>query len=217
MSIYNPGIPTGTVNLDVDYQNIQNNFSQLDTSFNVDHVTFSNTSLQNGYHKSIHFNPISTTATNGPNNIPPVVPVTTAGFGQLFNVETNDGPGAADTNLYFKTGLGNLIALTRSLLPSAGANGYTFIPGGFILQWGIYTAPALNWPTTEQTLTFLTQVPANVNFTAANYIVLTTFTGASGSSGSIGITSKSNTNFKWRFGGSSNSSFTGFQWIAIGI
>lgn len=217
MSIYQPGIPTGTVNLDVDYQNIQNNFQQLDTSFNVDHVTFSNQSAQNGYHKSVHLNPISTTATNPPNNFPAVVPTTTAGIGQLFSVETNEGPGAADTNLYFKTGLGNLVALTRSMIPTANTNGYTYLPGGFILQWGIYTAPVGNWPTTTQNLTFLSQVPANVNFTAANYIILTTFTGASGSSGSIGIVSKSNSGFQWNFGGSSNASFTGFQWVAIGI
>lgn len=139
MSIYQPGIPTGTVNLDVDYQNVQNNFRQLDTSFGVDHVTFSNQTAQNGYHTSIHFNPFSTTVTNPPNNQPPVVPAAVAGYGQLFSSQINDGINT-DTALYFLTGGNRLMQLTRNFAPVALQNGYTFLPGGLILQWARFIA-----------------------------------------------------------------------------
>lgn len=138
MSTYQPGIPTGLVNLDVDYQNIQNNFQQLDTSFGKDHVTFSSQTAQNGYHTSIHLNPISTTVTNPPNNQPVVTPVATAGYGQLFSASIDDGINT-DTALYFLTGGNRLIQLTRNFAPVASASGYTFLPGGLVMQWGLAT------------------------------------------------------------------------------
>lgn len=139
MSTYQPGIPTGTVNLDVDYQNIQNNFQQLDTTFGVDHVTYSNQTAQNGYHTSIHFNPVSTTSTNPPNNQPPVIPSAVAGYGQLFSAQVNDGVNN-DESLYFLTGGGRLQQLTRNFAPVKANNGYTFLPGGLIMQWGVSTS-----------------------------------------------------------------------------
>lgn len=130
--VYQPGIPTGTVYLDQDYLNIQGNFQQLDTSFGIDHLPFSNTSGQNGYHTSIHFNPQST----GVPNYPPTVPATTPGYGQVFAVTDTDGI-SADTQLYWLSGAGNLAALTRNFQPKQANNGYTFLPGGLILQWGV--------------------------------------------------------------------------------
>ena len=54
MSIYLNNIPTGIVNLDVDYKNIQNNFSQLDTSFGINHFPFSENTIKNGKHTYIN-------------------------------------------------------------------------------------------------------------------------------------------------------------------
>lgn len=141
---YQPGIPTGTVNLDVDYQNLQNNFQELDTQFGVDHVPFSNTGgiPPNGYHTNVHLNPFSTTVTNPPNNyvpsvsIPQGIPSATTGYGQLFSSQVNDGY-AADESLYWLSGGGRLFTLTRNISPMAANNGYTCIPGGFIMIWGI--------------------------------------------------------------------------------
>jgi hypothetical protein len=136
------------VNLDVDYQNIQDNFSQLDICFNVDHVPFSNTTAQTGYHKSIHFNPESTTAipAYAPNNYvtatqyPQGVPPTVAGIGQLFSAEVNDAI-SVDTGLYWKTGNGLQVAMTRNFTPTIAATGFTFLPGGLIMQWGSISSP----------------------------------------------------------------------------
>jgi hypothetical protein len=133
---YQPGIPTGRVNLNVDYQNIQGNFSRADTSFGTDHVAFSVNTPENGYHTAIHFNPISTIATNGPNNYPPDGYTVVPGIGQLFGAQINDGNGI-DTALFSLTGNGILTQLTSNFAPNPVANnGTTFLPGGLILKWG---------------------------------------------------------------------------------
>lgn len=138
MSSYNPAVPTGTVNLDQDYANIQANFGQANTSFGIDHVAFDVNTSDNpaGYHKSAHFVPVSTTATNPPNNQPVITPLATTGFGQLFSSQINDGINI-DEALYFLTGGNRLTQLTRNFQPSISTNGYTFLPGGLILQYGI--------------------------------------------------------------------------------
>lgn len=213
MSSYQPGIPTGFVDLDTDYANIQGNFQQLDTTFGIDHTTFSNQTAQNGYHTNIHLIPNSSTATNPPNNQPVVAPANTPGYGQVFSAQINDGV-ATDEALYFLTGGNILQQLTRNFLPKSNFNGYTFIPGGLMVQWGQVTGLGGAWPTSPQTLNFVTN---NINFPAACYVVLTTFIGpTSSSSGDISINAANPSNFIWQFSGNSSSSFDGFYWVAIG-
>lgn len=126
MSIYNPGIPTGTVNLDQDYKNIQNNFSQANTSFGVDHVPFA-VSENNGFHTNIHQVPLS------------APPTPRAGINQLFT-QVVDG----DTQLFSLSAGGGLSQLTGN----KNANrGWQFI-GGVLLQWGLTTFT----PTTTNSL-----------------------------------------------------------------
>ena len=130
---YDPNVPTGVVPLNIDYQNLQNNFQALDTVFAVDHVTYSNATPQRGYHTSIHMNPVSSGG-------PVVPPAATPNYGQIFSESVNDNF-STDTTLYFLTGGNKLIQLTRNVQPSAAINGYTFFPGGIIFQWGRVTNP----------------------------------------------------------------------------
>ena len=51
--MYLPGIPTGTVQLDQDYLNLQHNFTQLDTTYGVDHYKFSDGTPNNGFHDKV--------------------------------------------------------------------------------------------------------------------------------------------------------------------
>ncbi len=158
--VYDPGVPTGFVDLDVDYQAIQDNFSGANTSFGIDHVPFDNTTAQNGYHTDIHFNPFSTVALSPtPNNydfptqypvqgtIPPGAPPTVAAIGQLFSAQVNDSINA-DTGLYWLSGNGNKVAMTRNFVPSHATNGRTFLPGGLIMQWGTQLTTTSNLGTT---------------------------------------------------------------------
>lgn len=221
MSTYQPGIPTGTVNLDIDYDNIQKNFQQLDTSFGVDHVTFSNQTAQNGYHESIHLNPFSTTVTNPPDNYvkatasPAGLPTATPGFGQLFSCQVNDGLDT-DESLYWQTGGDKLIPITRNLSPVAANNGYTCIPGGFIMEWGQKTVTRS--PPATSPNTGATSVTFPIPFTNACFNVNAVTRYGSGSppnsASSVSIGNITLTGFDYTVSGSQN--FEGFYWTAIG-
>lgn len=220
MSTYQANIPTGTVNLDVDYINIRNNFTQLDTTFGVDHVTFSNQSAQNGYHTSIHFNPVSTVATNPPNNYvpstatPAAVPATSGGFGQLFSAQVNDGVNA-DEALYWLTGGGRVIPLTRNFAANSAARGYTMLPGGLIYQWGRVNLSS----SSSQSGTVNFTSGGGIAFPNACFFVNVSLIAPSGGTGSSNNTmsvrdSVSTTSFVYQYQGSGT--YNGFYWTAVG-
>jgi hypothetical protein len=223
MTTYNPALPTGLVNLDSDYQNVQSNFQQLDTSFAVDHTAFSQ-AAQNGYHHVIHSVPFSTTASNPPNNQPVSVPAAIPGFGQVFTAQINDGLNL-DEALYFLSGGNRLTQLTRNLQPIISANGYTCLPGGLILQWGLVNGShsgAFNAGDTG-TVTFAT---ANISFPVTCYTIWTniaytnTKPSTSGNAASVAVDSASfasGLSFNWYFdlAGSTNR-YTKFYWVALG-
>jgi len=207
MSLYQPGVPTGTVNLDVDYQNLQKNFQQMDTTFNVGHTLVSDKTAQNGFHRNIQMIPNSTLITNPPNNQPPTQPATVAGFGQLWSAQINDLINQ-DEALYFLTGGGRNIQLTRNFTPSATGNGFTFLPGGLILQWGTLSAVG-------QTLTPVTFVGLGVmSFPTSCFIVLSNQNTSGTSANTLNISSLTNLGFTYF----STSSITrNYFWMALGI
>jgi hypothetical protein len=199
MTSYQPGIPTGSVDLDEDYQNLQNNFQSLDTYFGIDHTQYSvnNLTTPSGYHKSVHM-------------IPQSSPSVTAGFGQLYSQTIDDGVNN-DQTLFWLTGGNRTIQLTRNFQPVAATNGYTMLPGGLIMQWGIVSIPS-------GTVTFSTN---NIAFPSACFSVqLTLISKASSTSSSnnslfIDTATSSRTQFKWRYNGGSGD-FQSFYWVAIG-
>jgi len=138
---YQPGIPTGTVPLNEDYLNLQNNFTQINTQFEVDHVPLTSTSgtPPNGYHKALHLVPVSTVASNAPKNQPINGYTSTGGYGQVLSAQINDDI-ATDEALYFLSGGGLLTQMTRNFQPTIGTEGATMLPGGLILNWGVATS-----------------------------------------------------------------------------
>lgn len=197
---YQPGIPTGNLNLNEDYKNIQDNFSQLDTSFGVDHVKFSITP-RNGYHKALHI-------------IPQAAPATVAGIGELYCTTVNDGI-ANDQTFYFKTGGGLALQMTRNVLPKALANGYTFLPGGLLLQWG--TILATSGGATDL-LTFSTnniKFPSNCFSIYANPFYTGVAPDKNDGHATIGFKNLTDTSCTWYFITNSNK-WAGFYWTAIG-
>lgn len=143
MTTYQPNIPTGLVNLDVDYRNIQQNFSQLDTSFGINHFTYSNATANNGKHTFVQM--VKST----------VIPAgLSANEGTLYTKTPS-----SVTNLYYSpdnsskeyqmtaTDTANFNVFgTNTVYPSSPANpnqkgGWTFLPGGLILQYGTLSSP----------------------------------------------------------------------------
>jgi hypothetical protein len=137
---YNPLVPTGFIPLNQDYANVQANFNQINSQWLVDHVPLTTTSgtPPNGYHLYMHMVPFSTITSNPTTNYPPVAPTTTPGYGILWSPQSNDAI-APDEMLYFLTGGGRNMQLTRNFVPTAAALGATFLPGGIIFNWGFKT------------------------------------------------------------------------------
>jgi hypothetical protein len=217
---YQPGIPTGSIPLNQDYLNIQQNFTQINDQWEEDHVPLTSTSgiPPNGYHTAIHLVPVSTPTSNPPNNQPINGYTATPGYGQIFDATINDGINT-DTALYFLTGNGGLQQLTRNFVPRASANGFTFLPGGLILQWGIVTTAFSSSASKTGTVTFSTE---NMAFPNACFSVLFTMIGNSSSGQTIQLDSETipnptKTGFVWRFTQAPNgTSYTGFYWTAVG-
>ena len=166
----------------------------LDTTFSVNHVGYNDSGA--GKHKFMQM-PEQASA-----------PSTAANEGALYTKD--DG---STTALYFRQeSSGSEIKLTGST-PSAAANGYTFLPGGLLLQWGV-----VNSPGTSGTVTFAT---ANIAFPANLYNVQLTVarTGSFGSSPSAGIavvnsgSAFNNTTFSYLCSTSGNARL---YWSAIG-
>lgn len=211
MSTYQPNIPTGLVELDQDYLNLQRNFSQINTTYGVDHVALTNNSGVppvgiNGMHTVVH---LTTQA---------VDPLVNTSSGQFYN-KVSTIPPTYDQLFYLTNAIG---ALPAQLSGSrATTNGYGWF-AGMLLQWGFV---GVTTTTTSRTL-FVT---ANVNFPTTCLFATATPTYNSNS----GIPSGSSTNiyidnnsvagpnqlndlgFSWRFV-TNSSNVTGFFWVAIG-
>ncbi len=218
MSAYQPGIPTGTVPLNEDYINLQNNFQQLDTSFGVDHVKFS-VAANFGYHTDVHLIPVSTIATNpvdgnypiSHGTTPPSEPDATPGFGQVFCAQSSDGLDT-DEILYYLSGGDKLVQLTRNFVPLIASNGYTFVSGGLMIQWGFVSVPV----SATAIVNFAT---ANKNFPANCFAVFTTITDNSASPsvpGTVSVSLVTPTSFKYTANYSTSTKYNGFYWLAIG-
>ena len=208
MSIYNPAIPTGIVNLDDDYKNIQNNFSQLDTSFGINHFPFSENTVKNGKHTYI--NMVDNVA------IPSGVNVLVANEGTLYTKTT-----AAITDMFYtpdaslneyqmtRTDAANFatFATDTNYAPVVATRigGWTFLPGGLILQYGNMTETAANTAGG-------TEVIFPIPFTSFLGSVTATRR-QNNSSTSYGIISQSLTKFNFTSNGGSNQPFF---WVAIG-
>ncbi len=213
MPTYQPNIPTGTVDLDQDYLNLQANFQQLDIAYGYDHVAFSNTSGlpptvngQSGLHKVIHMLANSTLATNPANNYPPTAVTPVSLTGELFTTQSNDGLDT-DTILWYQSASGKLSQLTRNITPSLGNNGYTYLPGGILLQWGRFNPASA----TTVVVTFTQPFVNNIFNIQLTYRVDDSSTIRSGV---LDSPSPNKNGFTWI--GNSTSSLKFIYWMAIG-
>jgi len=78
MAVYQPGIPTGQVELDQDYVNIQGNFTQLNVVYGTDHYPFDNATPNQGFHNLVT---TPSVVNNPPDGLPPA---TAAGILKLY-------------------------------------------------------------------------------------------------------------------------------------
>ncbi len=144
-----------------------------------------------GYHNVIHSVP------QGSN------PAPVAGYGQLFCKTVNSFTN--DQALFWETGAGLIQQLTVNLTPSAVTNGYTFLAGGIILQWGTATK------TSGQAVTF------NITFPTACLCVLATVQSNTTNRRFIYTSGYTTSQFiSTIIDASGNTSSATFTWAAIG-
>lgn len=198
---YNPNIPNATDLLSNSQGQIKANFGKADTSFGTDHYAFSDATVNNGMHKwSEYVNQLSAP----PNN---------ASISSFYGSGT---PGFA--NIYWKQEFGGAdptknqgasVQMT-GLAPLSAANGYTFLPGGLLLQWGTMAILANPNP---QTITYA------VPFTGSPYSInISKITADISSTGQeIRIITGSVTNINFQVRQSSSSSANSIYWMAIGV
>lgn len=186
MSSYQPSIPTGLVNLDVDYANIQANFSQADTTFGIDHYKFSDQTAQNGIHKQIRM----------PNQSPALgsfAPGNGMMFASLLN--GNSWP-------VWQNALGNTIMMSSATVNLA--SGYCSLPGGMLMQWGNFD------PNSSINVTF------PVAFAVIPFTVQLTGSASNNSTFRAAISTGSLTTAGFTFQGTVDSHWTPIYWLAIG-
>lgn len=202
---YQPGIPTGLIPLNQDYVNLQNNFGQINTQYNVDHVPLTSTSgtPPNGYHTIIH----EATQTSV-NTVPGISQLFSGIAGTLMvnSVLTPAIPANGDTQFYVLSGQGGLSQITGS---NHAANGY-FYAGGILIQYGSITATNNSF----QTLTFNPPFPNNC-FAVFTQIYGTGLVASGNGNIDIRKSTISKTSFEWAMV-TSSAQYTGFYWIAIG-
>lgn len=218
MPTYNPLVPSGTIPLNQDYQNLQDNFNQANVVMGVDHLPFDNATAQTGYHTAIHLVPVSTIVTNPPKNQPIIGYTATPGYGQVISAQIDDGINT-DEALFYLTGGNRLIQLTRNFVPVANTNGYTMLPGGLILLWGFLNGSHAGFFAGGDTGT-ITFASSNIAFPNSCFSVWLqggyvnpTPTGVINFS--VRTASISKTKFDWAFVGSSGA-YNTMIWVALG-
>jgi hypothetical protein len=148
---YTDNIPFPTNSPSADQPNMLINTNSIDSLLAVDHVSFN---LANGgYHNDIHFN----TQLTDPAAVPTIGQLYTKSI--TFNAIT-------DAALFYENGAGVVTQLTSPSGSSALANGYTFLPGGILMQWG---SSALNAGVAPVTVTTTINFP--VAFPTAVFMV----------------------------------------------
>ncbi len=192
-------IPTYVLGYPPDGSSLGNTKAQiranLDGTFQTLSVDHQNQNQPNpGYHNVIHM-------------MPNAAPAPIANIGQLLQNVGNDGF-ATDTTFFFETGLGLLLQLTRNVQPAVIQNGYTFLPGGLVLQWGFVASTAASG-TTNFNVAFPNNI-FNVSLTAVSSAV------TAHANGMYISGAPTTASFGWSQADRASNQ-TGFFWTAIGF
>lgn len=122
---FQPSIPLATDLISVSQNDIKNNFTAIGTSFDVNHVDFNVSGA--GKHKFVEL-PNQSGDPAGAATEMTIFSKLSSGASQLFYKRD------ASATAYQLTGLD----------PTGTTNGRTFLPGGFILVWGVNMSVANN-------------------------------------------------------------------------
>ena len=207
---FNANIPVATNSPSQDVNNMTANTNSENQIWGTrDHIGFG--VANSGLHSQVQIQ--NAGGTNGTipvglsgNGFETLYSSVTAGFGELWFVR-----GATATGIQL-TGPGTPAWSVVAGPPQIG-QGYTFLPGGMILQWGFYVKSTALGNTTN--VVFSQNFPNNIFFVIAQPYVnnpanlLSTFYGTDGGTAGLG------SNFNFQLASNPNGLLK-FQWIAMG-
>ncbi len=124
---FTPNIPSVGQKLGASRQQVLNNFASLRSTIAVDHIDVN--SANAGKHTVVHLQ----------NNVSD--PTALNNFGEIYSKGINSI--ATDIALFYRPGNTGIapIQMTMNVAPLAATNGYSFLPGGILIQWGTKTSP----------------------------------------------------------------------------
>lgn len=189
---YYNDIPDAPNNPSNDQTKMRNNTNSVDFIIDVDHYSFESSSNTDGLHKQVSM-PVLGAIPAGRIASEGTLYAKTSGQSQLFY--TND----ASTNEYQMTRVIDASFSTFANQTGTGSSGWTFLPGGMLMQWGQVLA-----------LNPASPVGFPITFSTACFSVVI---GPVGSGSTITLGAISTSNFAYTAAGSLSKSF---NWIAIG-
>lgn len=151
MPTYNPNIPQGSDKLTKSQVDLLGNFGAADTSFGIDHVTFSDTTADNGKHQQCTF----TSLAAKPTVVSPEVAV--------YN---------KSGVLYFEDQNANELVMLKDIVFTGAQTGQCPLFGGLGMKWGLKVVGGSSTTAVTYAGSGLTA------FTTATYAVLFTYNDA---------------------------------------
>lgn len=205
---YNINIPFATNSPSTDQPKMEENTNSINTLIQQDHFGFNGEFNANpnsgGWHTLLHMVDQVTDPASSITNV-----------GQLYarNVTFN---GKTDVALFYRTGtvIGSANSITQITAPknTVGAtNGYTFLPGGIILQWGVEAVPT-GQHVFGGTSFFL-------NYTNVFAVILSpqVSSNAVTKQATVSLNGTSTSSFTWNYVRADTSGdYPAFNWLAIG-
>jgi len=203
---YNNGIPAANNNPSVDQPNMQTNTDSIDSIINVDHYSFETNF--DGTHKQVQLK--NSAGING------AIPagLQGVGFETLYSSAT-----AGTGELWFVRGASATgVQLTGPGTPSTATQGYTFLPGGILIQWGRRSANMPSGSSIGSEVFPVAFLNGSLTVTGNPLMNYNPVGSRPSSQASLNIRASSlgsTTGFDWQFY-TNSSDYKGFTWIAIG-
>ena len=184
---FTPNIPASGQSLGQTRQAILNNFAILRSTIAVDHVDVN--ASGNGKHKYVHLTDQSAS-----------IPTTAANELVFFNKLVS-----GTARLFLRQPSSGTQIQMSGINPLSSTNGYTFLPGGILLQWGSQAKTGNQTPVTFP-----------IQFDAIYSITISTQTTSSTADLTAGVRNGTVTTSGFSINCSSSGNVTAFYWMAIG-
>ncbi len=195
---YTLGIPNGPNDPSNDQPNMKINNDNISAIIGVDHVTFNQNN--GGYHTDIHQIPLGGD------------PGAMSGIGQIYSKTLG-----SDQSLFYESGAGIITQLTgtNSSAFLQNTNGYIWIAGTILLQWGRKSFVGGGAAKQDVTINYIAE--GNINMPNNTFVALATLRNANNTSSTAQISTSTRTSSGFVVHYTGSADYNEFQWFAVGF